>query len=150
MDLILWRHAEAEDTTPDMSRVLTPKGRTQAKLVADWLKLHMPANTQILVSPAMRTQQTAIALGMDFTTVDELAPGSSPSTLLEIAQWRKVRHSTLIIGHQPTLGMAAALAITSKPHYWCVKKGALWWITSRTRMDEQQTILRTIISPEFL
>jgi len=150
MDLILWRHAEAEDTVPDMSRVLTPKGRIQAKLVADWLKQHMPANTQILVSPAMRTQQTAIALELDYKTEDEIGPGASPSTLLEVAQWKKAHHPVLVVGHQPTLGMAAAIAMTGKPHYWCIKKGALWWITSRNRLEEHQTILRTIISPEFL
>jgi len=34
MDLILWRHAEAEDTFPDPSRRLTPRGRKQALKVA--------------------------------------------------------------------------------------------------------------------
>ncbi len=150
MDLILWRHAEAEDTAPDMSRVLTPKGRLQAKQMADWLKKHMPANTRILVSPAMRTQQTAIALELDFTTEEALGPGASPSTLLEVVQWRKSRTPVLVIGHQPTLGMAAAIAMTGKPHYWCVKKGSIWWLSSRTRIEEQQTILRTVLSPDFL
>jgi phosphohistidine phosphatase len=38
MELILWRHAEAEDGIPDMARELTSKGKKQAKHMAAWLK----------------------------------------------------------------------------------------------------------------
>ena len=34
MELILWRHAEAEDTNPDLARALTRKGRNQASRMA--------------------------------------------------------------------------------------------------------------------
>ena len=37
MNLILWRHAEAEDTTPDLKRVLTKRGLKDAALMAQWL-----------------------------------------------------------------------------------------------------------------
>ena len=37
MDLIVWRHAEAEDGVPDLERKLTAKGRKQAERVAQWL-----------------------------------------------------------------------------------------------------------------
>ena len=43
MDLILWRHAEAEDGVPDLERRLTGKGRKQAERVAQWLLQRMPA-----------------------------------------------------------------------------------------------------------
>ena len=43
MDLILWRHAEAEDGVPDAKRKLTPRGRKQAKQIARWLKQRLPA-----------------------------------------------------------------------------------------------------------
>ena len=62
MDLILWRHAEAEDGSPDAKRKLTPRGRKQAKQVARWLKQRLPADARILVSPAIRAMQTAEAL----------------------------------------------------------------------------------------
>ena len=62
MELILWRHAEAEDGIPDSARELTDKGRKQADLVAAWLKPRLPKNTRIIVSPTQRTQQTASAL----------------------------------------------------------------------------------------
>src|SRR5436190_21449722 len=37
MDLILWRHADAEPGEPDIGRRLTAKGLKQAERVAAWL-----------------------------------------------------------------------------------------------------------------
>lgn len=150
MDIILWRHAEAEEGFPDLARKLTPKGEQQAAKMAAWLKQHMPANMRILASPATRTQQTASALGMEFTTLDELAPGSSPQVLLDAAGWPLGQDNVLIIGHQPTLGMAAAYAMTRRMQYWSVKKGAIWWIANRRRGEEEQTVLRAMVTPELI
>ena len=66
MDLILWRHAEAEPGEPDHGRRLTSKGRKQAERMAAWLEHRLPETTRILVSPAERTQETALALGRRF------------------------------------------------------------------------------------
>ncbi|HSO07654.1 MAG TPA: histidine phosphatase family protein, partial [Pelomicrobium sp.] len=68
MDLILWRHAEAEDGVPDLARKLTPKGVKQAKRIAKWLRPRLPADTRVIVSPARRALQTAEALGMECVT----------------------------------------------------------------------------------
>ena len=150
MDIILWRHAEAEDGFPDLTRKLTPKGELQAANMAHWLKQHMPANIRILVSPATRTQQTASALGLEFTTLDALAPGASPQALLEAAGWPLGKESVLIVGHQPSLGMAAAYAMTRRLQYWSVKKGAIWWIANRRRGEEEQIVLRAMVTPELI
>ena len=77
MDLILWRHAEAEPGEPDLGRGLTAKGIQQAERMARWLDRHLPATTRILSSPADRAQQTALALKRKFRVVPELAPGAS-------------------------------------------------------------------------
>lgn len=150
MNLILWRHAEAEDTSPDMERVLTAKGKMQAAKMAAWLKPQLPADTLILVSPAKRTQQTALALTDRFTTLDILSPGSSAQQLLIAANWPENTQTVLVVGHQPTLGMAAAKALTGNAEFWSVKKGAIWWIASRFRDGEQQTHLRAVVSPDLL
>jgi phosphohistidine phosphatase len=150
MELILWRHAEAEDTHPDMQRPLTAKGLNQAAGMAAWLKARLPADTRILVSPATRTQQTAAALGLDFSTLDVLGPGASAQTMLEAAGWPKAGGAVLIVGHQPTLGIAAALAMTRKSQYWSVKKGAVWWLSYRMQGDEPASVLRSVMSPDFL
>ena len=150
MELLLWRHAEAEDGWPDMERALTAKGHKQAEKMAAWLKSRLPTHTHILVSPAKRAQQTAAALGLDFTTLDDLSPGVSPETVLRAAGWPEDTDSVLIVGHQPTLGAVAALILAQQDTSWSVKKGALWWISSRSRGDEVETILRTVVSPELL
>jgi phosphohistidine phosphatase SixA len=62
MDLILWRHADAEDAIPDLTRNLTTKGDRQAKRMAGWLRVHLPKQARILSSPANRSRQTADAL----------------------------------------------------------------------------------------
>lgn len=150
MELILWRHAEAEDSSPDMNRALTATGRKQAASMAAWLKPRLATDVRILVSPATRAQQTAAALGMDFITLDAIAPGVSAQSLLQAAAWPEAPGTTLIVGHQPTLGMAAAFAMTGYSSYWSVKKAAIWWIVSRIREGERQAALRTVMSPEQL
>ncbi len=36
MELILWRHAEAEPGEPDLGRRLSAKGEKQARRMAEW------------------------------------------------------------------------------------------------------------------
>ena len=77
MDLILWRHAEAENLQEgmdDLSRALTPKGERQAARMATWLDAHLPEGARVLVSPARRTEQTAKALGRKYKLREELVP----------------------------------------------------------------------------
>ncbi len=151
MDLILWRHAEAEDGPVDMLRELTDRGRRQASLGARWLNRHLPANTRILVSPAVRTQQTAQAMGRPFETVAAIAPGASPDAVLAAADWPKVADGTvLVVGHQPTLGMVAALLMTGEAAGWSVRKSGIWWLSHRLRHGEPQVVLRSVICPEQL
>ena len=80
MDLVLWRHAQAQEWEPgcdDLARTLTPRGDKQAARMAGWLDRQLPGNTRILVSPARRTEQTAQALGRKFKLSGELAPGAT-------------------------------------------------------------------------
>ena len=114
MDLILWRHAEAEPGEPDLGRRLTAKGMQQAERMAKWLDRHLPATTRILSSPADRAQQTALALKRKFRVVPELAPGASAAAVLAAAGWPDAREPVLIVGHQPTLGEVAAFLLTGR------------------------------------
>ena len=93
MELILWRHAEAEDGTPDSARKLTPHGVKQAQAVAEWLTPRLPKTTRIIVSPTKRTRQTADALTAEFEIIEDLGPGASakPSSPLPNGLMRKVR-----------------------------------------------------------
>lgn len=153
MDLLLWRHAEAEDGSPDARRQLTARGQKQARQVAQWLHAHLPNELRIIVSPATRCQQTAEALGLPFETDPRLCIDGDAVNLLAAAGWpdggsQKAR-AVLVIGHQPTLGQTAALLLSGSEAAWTIKKGALWWFSNRTRRGETQTVLKAMISPEL-
>jgi len=108
MDLILWRHAEAEPGEPDLGRRLTSKGLKQADRMAQWLDSPLPDTCRVLVSPADRAQQTAVALQRKFRTVAELAPGASVAAVLAAANWPDPREPVLILGHPAALGAVAS------------------------------------------
>jgi len=153
MDLLLWRHAEAFEIEPggdDLQRALTPKGERQARRVAAWLNRHMSAGTRVLCSPARRTRQTADALGRDFRVLPALAPDAAPEALLQAANWPDARTPVLIVGHQPTLGMTAALLLTGSPEPWPLRKGALIWLRHRERDGQGQTMLHGLLGPDLV
>lgn len=150
MDLILWRHADAVDGSPDMQRKLTAKGLKQAKLMASWLNSRLPNDTRILVSPAMRTQQTAAALARPFTTDSALEPDTNAMSLLLAAGWPDAGNTVLLIGHQPSFGQAAMLLLTGTEADMEIKKGGVVWISNRVRQGSQQNILRALMSPDMV
>ena len=153
MDLILWRHAEAEDdASDDLQRPLTPRGLKQADRMAKWLNQRLPHRVRVLASPAVRTQQTALALERKFRTVDALAPGGSAEALLAAARWPDSSEPVLVVGHQPTLGQAVAWLLGGVDDAsWSIRKGGVWWLRRRPERDGQaQTLLLAALSPEML
>ncbi len=127
MDLVLWRHAEAEEGVPDFARRLTSKGEKQAHKMAQWLRARLVGEVKLLVSPALRAQQTAQALGLTVETRNELAPGAAASRVLRVAGWPHTEGAVIVVGHQPTLGQVAAVLLSEDEADWEVKKGAAWW-----------------------
>ena len=151
MELILWRHAEAEDGIPDSARELTDKGRKQADLMAAWLRPRLPKNTRIIVSPTQRTQQTASALDKDFETIREIGPGVSPKTVLNATGWPDAKGAVLVVGHQPTLGEVAALLMSGDPAQWTVRKGSVWWFAQKKgNHNFGELLLQAVVSPDTL
>ena len=157
MDLILWRHAEAVPERPgqsDLERALTPKGERQAQRMAQWLNRHLPDSTRIVASPARRCQQTARALDRKFMTVEEIGPGVDPENLLQVARWPEGAEPVLLVGHQPTLGLAASLLLTGSAQPWTIKKGAVWWFRQRDGKGEGEgggeAVLQAVQAPDGL
>lgn len=156
MDLLLWRHAEAEELPADaqsgndLERSLTPRGEKQAARMAAWLDRQLPERARILVSPARRCEQTALALGRKYKIRAELGPDAPPSQLLELVQWPVNKLPILVIGHQPTLGQTIAQLLGLQESDCAVKKGALWWLRTREREGGLQTVVVTVQSPELL
>lgn len=150
MELILWRHAEAELGEPDEGRTLTPKGRKQAARIAEWLDQNLPNSCKILVSPSTRTIQTAQALERKFKIHPGLAPDTTPELILHAANWPESREPVLIIGHQPTLGLVASLLVTGTQQEWTIRKGNVWWIAQKERGDISTTYLRAVMTPDLI
>lgn len=154
MELVLWRHADAEPGAPDLGRALTGKGEKQARRVARWLHTHLPDSASILASPALRAQQTAAALAelsaRKITTVEALAPGASAVDVLRAVRWPDSTANVVVVGHQPTLGWIASRLLTGVDAEWSVKKGGVWWFRSSERSDDEQAILRAVMSPDLL
>lgn len=167
MDLILWRHAEAEDldltqtrdeqdegdTTDrdrDLSRRLTARGEKQAARMAAWLDRQLPEGVRVWSSPAVRCEQTVLALGRKYRIREELAPDRTEDDLLQLAQWPDSRQVALVVGHQPTLGRVIARLLKLSEADCSVKKGAVWWLRQRERAGQLQTVLVTVQTPELL
>ena len=148
MELILWRHAEAEDGFPDMERRLTPKGEKQAAKMAEFLRPRLPERTSMLVSPALRTQQTAQFLTKHFETEPGVGPGSDARAVLDLVGWPEGKKTLLIVGHQPYLGELAAQLLFGSPISLSVKKGAVWWLDGRDGGKMAQ--LRMSIAPDMV
>ncbi|PKO86929.1 MAG: histidine phosphatase family protein [Betaproteobacteria bacterium HGW-Betaproteobacteria-12] len=150
MELLLWRHAEAEDGDDDLKRRLTERGERQAKTMAAWIRQHQPKDLRIVVSPAIRTQQTAQALQLPFETHRKIGPEACVSELIAASGWPQAAGAVLIVGHQPSLGRLAALLLAGHEAEWSIKKGALWWLSNRVRRGETQTVLRAMLPVELL
>jgi phosphohistidine phosphatase len=150
MELILWRHADAEDAAPgkpDAARALSAQGEKQAQRMAAWLGKRLSGEVLILVSPAARAQQTARSLAKCFETSHEVGTAAEPESVLKAAGWPDGAGTVVVVGHQPTLGQAAALALTGRPADWNVKKGAIWWLESR---GHGKARVRAVIEPGLL
>jgi len=150
MDLILWRHADAEEGARDLDRKLTAKGHRQAARVSKWLLARLPGKYTVLVSPARRARETADALNVRYKIIEQLAPGASVEAIVDAAGWPKHKGTVLVVGHQPDLGRAAASLIAGINAEWSVKKGGLWWLTRRERGGEKQVIVRAVTAPDLL
>jgi phosphohistidine phosphatase len=150
MDLILWRHADAEAGSPDQERKLTAKGRRQAARMANWLQERLPNGVRVLSSPALRAQLTARALGEDFEVVNALDVAGDARALLEACGWPAADATVVAVGHQPTLGQAAAFAMTGKADDWSLRKGAIIWLEARDRGAGLQARMHAVLAPDLI
>jgi phosphohistidine phosphatase len=154
MELILWRHAEAEDrakhSETDAARELTKKGRKQAERMAKWLDERLDKSWHIVVSPAIRTLQTVEPLARTFDTSEEVGLGATAKSVLAAADWPDGNRNVLVVGHQPTLGQAAARVLEGRAGDISIRKGAIWWFVQREGDDGAETLLKAVLDPDTL
>lgn len=156
-DLLIWRHAEAEDLEEcddmggaDLSRRLTTKGERQAQRVATWLRRHLPEQVRVLSSPAVRCEQTVLPLGQHYQIVPTLGPQATVDEVLQTIGWPDMAQTTLLVGHQPWLGGLLARLLELQTDHCSVRKASVWWLRRRERMGQLQTVLYTVQTPELL
>jgi phosphohistidine phosphatase len=124
MQVYIMRHGEAQNfvaqgSCDDSKRALTAQGKTEAKMMANWLQKMQVNPIHVFVSPYVRAQQTcAIATAMmqsAITTVDFITPSgdakqvhdfidgwcSEQLTASEQQESTRQEPSLLIISHMP-------------------------------------------------
>jgi len=150
MDLILWRHCDAEAGVPDELRRLTPLGLKQAARMAQWLAQRLPDGCRIVVSPAVRAQQTAQALDRKFRTLRAVGAGASAAAVLAAVDWPAAGGAVLVVGHQPTLGRVASLLLDGEDGDRAMDPGAIAWLAGRSSPGHRPAVLKTAIGPASL
>lgn len=153
MDLILWRHAEAQEKEPggdDLQRALTARGEKQAERMGAWLARRLPQDSRVLCSPAKRCVQTVSPLGRKYTLCDPLAPDLDPDLMLKAAGWPDGRHPAVLVGHQPALGQLVSRLLGLQEPDCTIPKGAVWWLRSRERDGLRQVVVVAVQPPDLL
>lgn len=155
-NLILWRHAEAEAQSAsgeDIDRTLTARGRKDAAKMAEWLNQHLPANTEILSSPARRCLETVATLQFlntgkvkrEVKISEFLGVDSSVEVMAKNLTNTDSSKTILIVGHQPNLGLLIAKLLGMQQSACVVKKGAVWWLRQRCAPDYADSAMQTYL-----
>ncbi len=115
-----------------------------------WLNQHLPDSARILVSPTLRTMQTAQGLDRRRRLMEALGPDQTVEALLHAARWPDAKEPVVVVGHQPTLGLTAAYLLAGVMQPWAVRKGALWWIKRRERDGRVEILLHASLTSEHV
>jgi phosphohistidine phosphatase len=94
--------------------------------------------------------QTVEPLGRDFDTSEEVGLEATPKRLLAAADWPDGERNVVVVGHQPTLGQAAARVLEGRDGDISIKKGAIWWFVMREDDDGRKTLLKAVLDPDTL
>ena len=152
MELILWRHAEAENGKgiPDLERKLSSAGEKQAEKMAHWLVPRLPKKTRILVAPARRAKQTADFLNLPYTVERMLTVGADTADLLAAAKWPESETPVVLVSHQPAIGRLVSLFISGAEGDLPIKKCGIFWFSTREREHRTQIVLRAVMYPDLV
>jgi phosphohistidine phosphatase SixA len=119
MKLFLLRHAAAENTCPDSSRMLSAGGLEQISALALRVDACAFSNlVQIWHSPYVRAEQTAkifaetLALNVPLETISNITPEDDPrKAACALSQIAGMGCDLLVVGHNPHLEALAALLV---------------------------------------
>jgi phosphohistidine phosphatase len=159
MDLYFIRHGIAvkRGTTgiDDEQRPLTPEGRRKTALIAQNLEHRGIRFQNLLVSPLVRAQQTAVilekcGLSKTFETYLPLAPGGSLEKFRQEWLSRPDLKSVALVGHEPDLSGWAEMILLGEVHgILQLKKAGLIKISlEEPERDKAKLVL--VLSPKVL
>ncbi len=120
--LILVRHAKANHSAEggDQQRSLSDAGKIQAQKLGESLKAHLEQVDTVLLSPAVRAQETwqEMAQGAGLTEatmpkvkVRDVIYSGSPEQLLETVRLESEKETSLLVGHEPTISGLATQVV---------------------------------------
>jgi phosphohistidine phosphatase len=120
--LYLLRHAKTEPGEPgkpDRKRALIERGRADAGLIGVYLDRHKLMPQRVLLSPALRTQETwkymaeAMRQAPDAATEDALYEAGAAEMMAVIGETADSTQSLMIVAHNPTLHEVALTLVAS-------------------------------------
>ena len=159
INLFIWRHAEAEDGSPDIARALTARGQRDAARVAKALSKQLDEKACIVSSPATRTRETVEPLiartRVELAIDDRLAPGAHIDQVLEVLErmittCNEDGPTIVMVGHQPWVGQLARRLLTNANGDWSVKKASAWWLVRRSRDGSAEWTLKSVLDPDLV
>ncbi|OUS08962.1 hypothetical protein A9Q96_01080 [Rhodobacterales bacterium 52_120_T64] len=122
--LTLMRHAKsswADSDIPDVDRTLGERGRKAADLLGKWLETSGQAPDQVIVSSAVRCQETWDLVSENLSKAPEVITDAalymaSPEEILAIIRKSATGENVLVIAHMPGIGsLARALRVDPAP-----------------------------------
>jgi phosphohistidine phosphatase len=120
--LLLLRHSKADRSQPgepDTGRTLVERGRKDAALIGSYMAKHALTPDRVLVSPAIRTQETWACASAAFrpapaaSTVERLYDATAHTIFAIVKDVPAGAHSALVVGHNPGLHELALMLMAS-------------------------------------
>ncbi len=159
INLFIWRHAEAEDGSPDLARALTPRGHRDAARVAKALAKQLDERTRVVCSPAVRARETVAPLTartrLEPEFDDRLAPDVDMDLVCDalddaIAKCDDDGPAIVMVGHQPWVGQLARRLMTGTRGDMSMKKAAAWWLVRRSRDGSTEWTMKSVLDPDLV
>jgi phosphohistidine phosphatase len=161
MNCILFRHGIAVERDEwkgaDGDRPLTEKGKQRVREVAAGLSRLDVQPTLVWSSPLIRALETAkivqrsLQVRAAVEVVEALVPDAPPDRLLSILHDLPPESCVLCVGHEPHLGLAAAVLLTGKPSQaFPFKKAGACLIELSVPVKPGRGVLRWWLPPSLL
>ena len=118
--------------------------------MAAWLRPRLPSDLLVLCSPAVRTRETADALGLPYTLSDALSKNGSATAMRDAAGWPDNPRNVMLVSHQPVLGELLMLLLGATTPLDAMPKAGIWWLTAQCSAGNVLIGVRAVIGPASL